>query len=90
MAWNTALGAHGANVTYLDDEDEYHPDYLAHVAQFRDKGDVLVFGYDTYRSGAVPGVEGETWPTSPKPCGRGGGVCLAIRRSPYCSEIGMV
>ena len=36
----------GKFITYLDGDDEYDPQYLEHVARLRDKGDVLVFGYD--------------------------------------------
>jgi glycosyltransferase involved in cell wall biosynthesis len=38
--------ARGQFIAYLDCDDEYDPRYLEHVARLRDKGDVLVFGYD--------------------------------------------
>lgn len=38
--------ARGEFIAYLDCDDEYDPQYLEHVARLRDKGDVLVFGYD--------------------------------------------
>jgi len=38
--------ARGEFVTYLDHDDEYYPDYLAHVARLSARGDVLVFAYD--------------------------------------------
>jgi len=38
--------ARGQFIAYLDCDDEYDPQYLEHVARLRDKGDVLVFGYD--------------------------------------------
>ena len=46
-ARNVAIqNARGSPICYLDQDDEYYPDYLASAAQFRDKADVLVFGYD--------------------------------------------
>lgn len=38
--------ARGEFVAHLDACDEYYPDYLEHVAQYSDKADVSVFGYD--------------------------------------------
>ena len=41
-------------VCYLDRDDEYFPDYLESVMRHRDKGDVLLFGYDfVYEDGAA-------------------------------------
>jgi glycosyltransferase involved in cell wall biosynthesis len=46
-ARNAALrAAQGELITYLDYDDEYYPDYLSRVHQFRTTADVLVFGYD--------------------------------------------
>jgi glycosyltransferase involved in cell wall biosynthesis len=46
-ARNAALRtARGQFITYLDQDDEYHPDYLAQVRRLADGADVLVFGYD--------------------------------------------
>ena len=38
--------ARGEFICYLDHDDEFYPDYLASIAQWHDKGDVLVFRYD--------------------------------------------
>lgn len=38
--------AQGRLVAYLDADDEYLADYLAHVARLGEKGDVLLFAYD--------------------------------------------
>ena len=38
--------ARGEYVCYLDADDEYFADHLAHVASFRDKAEVLIFGYE--------------------------------------------
>ena len=46
--------ARGDFVAYLDVDDEFCPDYLAHVAHFRDKGEVLVFAYDIVQPVASP------------------------------------
>jgi glycosyltransferase involved in cell wall biosynthesis len=61
-ARNAALkNASGEFITYLDSDDEYHADYLEHVARRRDKGDVLVFGYDMiYDDGPLQG-QGKSW-----------------------------
>ena len=46
-ARNAAIrAARGEFVAYLDQDDEYHADYLAQVARLRGRADVLVFGYD--------------------------------------------
>ena len=45
--------ATGEFIAYLDADDEYYPDYLEQVAAARDKGDVLMFGFDVvYEDGA--------------------------------------
>ncbi len=56
-ARNSAIqNAPGPLVTYLDQDDEYYPDYLANVARLYDKADVLVFGYDfVYDDGPAGG-----------------------------------
>ena len=38
--------AQGSVLAFLDRDDEYYPDYLAHVRRLCDQADVLVFGYD--------------------------------------------
>jgi glycosyltransferase involved in cell wall biosynthesis len=38
--------ARGEQIAYLDCDDEYYPDYLEQILRHRDKGDVLVCGYD--------------------------------------------
>lgn len=46
-ARNTALRhARGEWVAYLDQDDEYYPDHLRRVAEWRAAGDLLVFDYD--------------------------------------------
>jgi GT2 family glycosyltransferase len=46
-ARNAAIrAARGEFVAYLDQDDEYHPDYLAQVARLHGRADVLVFGYN--------------------------------------------
>jgi glycosyltransferase involved in cell wall biosynthesis len=47
VARNIALRhARGEFIAYLDQYDEYYADYLEQVFAQRDKGDLLVFGYD--------------------------------------------
>ncbi len=56
-ARNAALReARGNFITYLDPGDEYYLDYLSLVAQFHDKADILVFGYDLLQKD-VPGSD---------------------------------
>ena len=54
-ARNLAIqNARGPLVSYLDRDEEYYPDYLANVARFRDRADVLLFGYDfVYEDGPL-------------------------------------
>ena len=58
-ARNLALrSARGELIAYLDADDEYDPQYLENVARLRDKGDVLVFGYDfVHEDGRSPRPE---------------------------------
>ena len=51
----------GSLITYLDQDDEYYPDYLASVAHFRDKADVLVFGYDFVYENGPAGERPPSW-----------------------------
>ncbi len=39
--------ATGATIAHLDCDDEYHVDFLEKVAEYRDRADVLIFGYDS-------------------------------------------
>jgi glycosyltransferase involved in cell wall biosynthesis len=65
-ARNLALrSARGEFIAYLDGDDEYDPQYLGHVAQLRDKGDVLVFGYDFVYEDGRDGKKG-TGPICPE------------------------
>jgi glycosyltransferase involved in cell wall biosynthesis len=51
-ARNAALRvSRGELVAYLDDDDEYYPDYLQQVAALRETGEILVFGYDMLYQG---------------------------------------
>lgn len=46
-ARNVAVAlARGAQIAYLDSDDEYYPDFLANAVRVRGRGDVLVFCYD--------------------------------------------
>jgi glycosyltransferase involved in cell wall biosynthesis len=56
-ARNAAIAmAQGEFVSYLDQDDEYYTDHLAQVWQLRDRGDVLMFGYDfVYEDGPAGG-----------------------------------
>ena len=56
--------ATGELVAYLDCDDEYYPDYLVQVARLRDKGDVLIFGYD-YIVDREGSHELRTWDPAP-------------------------
>jgi glycosyltransferase involved in cell wall biosynthesis len=38
--------ARGRFVSYLNQDDEYYPEHLAHVVQFGEQADALVFDYD--------------------------------------------
>ena len=54
-ARNVAIqSACGRFITYLDQDDEYYPDYLANIGRLGDAADVLMFGYDfAYEDGPV-------------------------------------
>ena len=54
-ARNVAIqNARGRLVSYLDQDDEYYPDYLASLARLGDTADVLMFRYDfVYEDGPV-------------------------------------
>jgi glycosyltransferase involved in cell wall biosynthesis len=56
-ARNAAIrAARGEFVGYLDQDDEYYTDHLAHVRELKDRGDVLMFGYDfVYGDGPAAG-----------------------------------
>jgi glycosyltransferase involved in cell wall biosynthesis len=56
-ACNVALRhARGRFVSYLDQDDEYYPEHLAHVVQFGEQADALVSGYDLlYEDGPANG-----------------------------------
>lgn len=46
-ARNTAIAeARGAWLAYLDCDDEFYPDHFDHIAEWQDRGEVLVFRYD--------------------------------------------
>ena len=61
-ARNVAIqNARGPMVSYLDQDDEYYPDYLANVARLRDKADVLVFGYDFVYEDGPAGERPPSW-----------------------------
>jgi glycosyltransferase involved in cell wall biosynthesis len=50
------LAARGEFVGYLDQDDEYYTDHLAHVWELKNRGDVLMFGYDfVYEDGPAGG-----------------------------------
>jgi glycosyltransferase involved in cell wall biosynthesis len=53
--------ARGEMICYLDQDDEYFPDYLATIQSARDNGDVLVFRYDLVFDDAVPTPHVQTW-----------------------------
>ena len=65
-ARNSAIrNARGLFITYLDQDDEYYPDHLAHVAQFAEQADVLAFSYDFfYEDGPANGRLSEWNPGS--------------------------
>ena len=54
-ARNLAIqNACGRFITYLDQDDEYYPDYLANVLRLGENTDVLMFGYDfAYEDGPM-------------------------------------
>ena len=53
--------ASGEFIAYLDDDDEFYPDYLARVAALRGKADVLVFGFDMAYEDGPRGDRPESW-----------------------------
>jgi GT2 family glycosyltransferase len=90
--------ARGEFIAYLDGDDEYDPQYLEHVARLRDKGDVLVFGYDFVQDDGrsphpdplprgegtkgKPLPEGEGTPPSPCPLPEGEGTARTMMWRP--------
>lgn len=55
--------ARGTTVAYLDCDDEYYPDYLAHARGHAARADVLVFAFDVVDAGEGTLAPGEvrTW-----------------------------
>ena len=53
--------ARGEFVAYLDDDDEFYPDYLQRVAALCNKTDVLVFGFDMLYEDGPRGDRPESW-----------------------------
>ena len=53
--------ARGRYIAYLDQDDEYYPDYLATVARFSGKADVLVCGYDFVYEDGQAGDRPASW-----------------------------
>ena len=54
---NTAIAhTRGRLIAYLDHHDEYYPNHLVRVWEWRDRGDMLVFRYDQVeeRAGMPP------------------------------------
>ena len=60
-ARNVAIGeSRGAQIAYLDADDEYYPDFLANAVRVRGRGDVLVFCYDIVNEDAGHAQVGAT------------------------------
>jgi hypothetical protein len=51
-------------VAYLDCDDEFYPDFLAHAHRLRDRADVLIFGYD-YLADEDDPSQAQTWDPTP-------------------------
>jgi glycosyltransferase involved in cell wall biosynthesis len=55
------MNARGQWIAYLNGNEEFYPDYLAHIVQHRDKGDVLVFCTGHIHRGKNGEVQERTW-----------------------------
>lgn len=52
--------AQGEMICYLDQDDEYFPDYFATISQYREMGEVLMFNYDLVYDDS-PETQVATW-----------------------------